>query len=358
MIIMKVGRYLFGTSLFIAFIGIFGLKALKRYLDHAVIVHTSKDNYEPLLDGPAITICAEPDTIMKQSDIKTKKPVSIKEGVRNICNITGKSNEVTHLQDCFKTLFLNTSEMIESVLWNMTETENKWTETISQFNYGKCQTLQNYEKLGNQQDLNALHIRLNPKHRYTFYLHDPEFFFLNLNPMTIPKVKNKIALTGKRMVFLFQHLSATEHRLIHRDNFRCNEDRNYKLSDCIRKHVLRTAGCSTSFESFAFDVDGCESQQKILAYFKEYNVLETVNMNTIAKESQCLTPCNYIEYSVAGEELYKFDKVETNITELMIGVNYASTQLTIKEELFVYPIESFVAEIGGALGMFLGFDKP
>ena len=38
---------------------------------------------------------------------------------------------------------------------------------------------------------------------------------------------------------------------------------------------------------------------------------------------------------------------------LMIG--YSSNSLTIKEEALVYPFISFFAELGGSLGLFLGF---
>ena len=33
---------------------------------------------------------------------------------------------------------------------------------------------------------------------------------------------------------------------------------------------------------------------------------------------------------------------------------YSSTSVTLKEETFLYPFESFLAEFGGSLGLFLG----
>ena len=38
---------------------------------------------------------------------------------------------------------------------------------------------------------------------------------------------------------------------------------------------------------------------------------------------------------------------------IMFG--YSSNSLTLKEETLLYPFESFLAELGGALGLFLGF---
>ena len=37
------------------------------------------------------------------------------------------------------------------------------------------------------------------------------------------------------------------------------------------------------------------------------------------------------------------------------GVGFSSTEISIEEEHWVYPEMSFLAEFGGALGMFLGF---
>jgi hypothetical protein len=37
------------------------------------------------------------------------------------------------------------------------------------------------------------------------------------------------------------------------------------------------------------------------------------------------------------------------------GLVYATTDVTYKREMLIYPFISFVAEFGGALGLFLGF---
>ena len=39
----------------------------------------------------------------------------------------------------------------------------------------------------------------------------------------------------------------------------------------------------------------------------------------------------------------------------MFSFGYSSTDVAINEEDIIYPLPSFVAEVGGALGLFLGF---
>ena len=35
--------------------------------------------------------------------------------------------------------------------------------------------------------------------------------------------------------------------------------------------------------------------------------------------------------------------------------SFSSNSVTVKEEAYIYPLPSFVAEVGGSLGLFLGF---
>ena len=43
-----------------------------------------------------------------------------------------------------------------------------------------------------------------------------------------------------------------------------------------------------------------------------------------------------------------------NITGLSFG--FSSNSMTVSEEFYIYPPTSFLAEAGGALGLFLGFN--
>ena len=45
---------------------------------------------------------------------------------------------------------------------------------------------------------------------------------------------------------------------------------------------------------------------------------------------------------------------DTNMNILYI-IGFASTEVTELEEVYTYPILSFLSELGGALGLFLGF---
>ena len=72
----------------------------------------------------------------------------------------------------------------------------------------------------------------------------------------------------------------------------------------------------------------------------------------ITNATGCKTPCSYLEYVDVGKQMWKFD---SEFFGLIFGLTFASTDVTIEEEIFIYPLTSFLAELGGSLGMFLGF---
>ena len=48
-------------------------------------------------------------------------------------------------------------------------------------------------------------------------------------------------------------------------------------------------------------------------------------------------------------------KVEDRNNSFLFMFNFAETTMTVKMEVFTYPFTCFLAELSGALGMFLGF---
>ena len=74
--------------------------------------------------------------------------------------------------------------------------------------------------------------------------------------------------------------------------------------------------------------------------------------SAVVKHTGCQVPCTYIDYEyIKGREM----KVEDRNNSLLFMLNFAETIMTVKKEVLTYPFTSFLAELGGALGMFLGF---
>ena len=66
-------------------------------------------------------------------------------------------------------------------------------------------------------------------------------------------------------------------------------------------------------------------------------------------QTGCLLPCRYKEYTVVDQTLSldKYGKV--------LALVRATKTVLIETEILLYPFSSFLAEFGGALGLFVGF---
>ena len=88
--------------------------------------------------------------------------------------------------------------------------------------------------------------------------------------------------------------------------------------------------------------------EQIIQFEKEYTELAVLNQMEIPKYTSCPLPCQYFEYKLA-DTAYKVGETP------MLKLIQASSSVIVKTEELVYPLSSFIAEFGGALGLFLGF---
>ena len=77
-----------------------------------------------------------------------------------------------------------------------------------------------------------------------------------------------------------------------------------------------------------------------------------LSLDEIGSETGCYRPCLYRTYQ-------QFEEItEKNFSpgdQTTLSIILASSEVTTRRENFVYPLISFISEVGGALGLFLGF---
>ena len=128
----------------------------------------------------------------------------------------------------------------------------------------------------------------------------------------------------------------------------CNNEKSYRLDKCILKGLeeesLKTIGCVTPF---GFTTDRiCQNEQnskKALQLYHEYR-----NDNMATKNISCFEPCSYL-----GVKLFKTSEWEPKNKKGMFSLTFDEK---IHETVAHYSYDdlSFVAEIGGYVGLFLG----
>ena len=77
-------------------------------------------------------------------------------------------------------------------------------------------------------------------------------------------------------------------------------------------------------------------------------------LSQIVKLTGCKRPCNYKEYKIVNTNLKEFAYIDYPKDQVVFCLWAVSQYTQIEEEVLVYSFESFIAEFGGSLGLFLG----
>ena len=89
--------------------------------------------------------------------------------------------------------------------------------------------------------------------------------------------------------------------------------------------------------------------EQLTKFEKKFYELSGLEQKKIQNQTGCLLPCRYNEYKIVDVP------IPIGVDNLSIQLLLATTTVLVKTEELFYPFESFLAEFGGALGLFLGF---
>ena len=113
--------------------------------------------------------------------------------------------------------------------------------------------------------------------------------------------------------------------------------------------VERKLGCQVPWESLSSeDLPVCSELDKRRYFHGNYSCIAEYDLNEIMDLTECLKPCTYKEYKLVGSEIF-------SVGEHGIFFRFVDREVVIEKEMTSYSALSFLADIGGSLGMFLGF---
>ena len=125
---------------------------------------------------------------------------------------------------------------------------------------------------------------------------------------------------------------------------------DYDFTDCVIENIAAKVGCRYPWDKRSHSrVPVCNDLSKIEEQETIFYKLSLSERKELVNKSGCFPPCRYREYKIFSEDM------EGLMPGYGVGFMFLSTDFALEEEDYVYPFISFVAEFGGALGMFLGF---
>lgn len=155
--------------------------------------------------------------------------------------------------------------------------------------------------------------------------------------------------------------SVIKHKNLNTESSPCNDDLNYNFKQCLLNHLVRKIGCKRPWDKWSSqDIKFCSDVRDLKKHSNEDILLYVTGVLSMINSTGCLKPCSYTEYKMVGSEKYNIEyelegmEQAKNVFQHNIYF-YATEEITILKELRSYSGLSLLADIGGSLGMFLGF---
>ena len=150
------------------------------------------------------------------------------------------------------------------------------------------------------------------------------------------------------------YISRSNLKAIDQPSEHCSNDlMTPSASKCIAKFTDEQVGCNTRIHGRnANQKASCNSTSQLYALVNISNKLVDADANTIYKITGCLSSCEKFEYH----------RIDSNLVSSRKGPHYTKLDFNIMdatyqemEQYVLYDFDSFIADVGGFMGLLLGF---
>ena len=224
-------RILVQVVLLTTFLYFFGFPAVARFSKKEVmVVETTKDTRG--IPSPAITIAVVSQI---KNDSCFEKDASI--------------------EHCLERDTLNRSEVLRRVIigWTRKKEINVTQENIREdftSNYaGRYFTLDLPMKIGPEAHEDQLFLELNTNQTYSVFIHDPQYFLYNMNPIALPTTMKRFTAKAIMPNSWYYKLELAEVKRLNLPSSPCIEDPSYNFQACLRRSIAEKVCLCSFFKS-------------------------------------------------------------------------------------------------------------
>ena len=342
------------------FLYFFGAPNVKKYvMDESFEVQLveSKSSSKKLIPAPSIVICpTNPSTSMGWKINKEKLDIDTfwardETFYRFVCGTA---------EDLPRCIWDQTYSLEETVVRLSTAggqyqefgSSGYFRSDITFTGFGQCHILQRNATIlpsGRSLEEGFLTLTLNNSLDYDICFVDERLFYLSSNPSIVPGFRIKsLSKTDDSNMFI----RIVKHIKRNTDSSPCNGTPDYSFTDCLREAVETKVGCSLPW-NMEKRFGNCTKMVEYEVYENLYDSMNDENPKNIGLKFGCKIPCNYREYILEEESQQKSSKIDEH--EKKIWIALSTPEIVVKQEKQIYEATSLVGDIGGSLGLFLGF---
>ena len=212
-------RVLVQILLLATFLHFFGFPAVARFAKKEVmVVETTKETKG--IPCPAITI-----------------------GVMNQIKNYSCFDKNASIENCLERVTLRRSQILKSVIMGWSQKKDvKLTQENSREDFtlvwaGRYYTLNLPIKIGLDDSMDQLFLGLNTNLTYTVFIHDPDYFLFNINPIALPATMRKFRSKKENPNSWFYSLKLKEVNRLNLPSSPCNDDPSYNFLSCLRRSI-------------------------------------------------------------------------------------------------------------------------
>ena len=348
-------RLILQLVLFVLFLKYFGVPSVEQYLDQETIVIHSEEKTNGI-KSPAITFAAFRKERFSTGWKSVQKNLS--HDTFDMFDHCQRIN-LTNIESCLKNDTIERGEFLKSVTLGLPNRNSSslgnnssvWSEDVTSTYMGRQFTLKTFMTLSPTDGGGKLTFKLDNSFDYIIWLHDENFFIPNLNPSGPPNKRWKVNRKNSSNPGLYHRITLTKQKKLNLDRQPCEEDPSYSFSKCTKEKLSQKIGCRLPWDKWSKqDREVCKRKSEFQQFEQIYLELYDAEFDKIEEITNCKRPCVYNEFKFG----YTSPEVMPSIEDI-IGFWVASRKTQIEEEVLLYPLTSFIAEFGGALGLFLGF---
>ena len=273
--LLFVSKVFFQAGLLALFGYFFGLPAVSRYLSKEVLTVTT-NSYPGKIPNPSVTV-----VIVNSSWVGLEKACGDSENIKS-CIV----ERTRSLPDTIHAELGQSASLMAPELWR---------EDFTYPFYGRSYTLLYPNLRGNnwRTDDIVLHVNNSDGLTRRIFIHDPDFFVVTTNPLTLPI--STLILTPSMSGRFYYSLALREHRQLNTPTNPCMEDPAYSFTTCVKESLSRDTGCRLPWDRLS---DGarpeCTALGQFQAFASNYTSIEVASMREIYTKTKCHKPCRSV----------------------------------------------------------------
>ena len=167
--------------------------------------------------------------------------------------------------------------------------------------------------------------------------------------------KNFIRVNKSQSYHYEMTITKTGLKALNQPKERCDSNtRHPNTSKCIAGYIERQIGCSLNIHGGgSADMLPCTSGSETGRFKNITTPLQYSNANKIYELTGCLASCERNEYSINDADFHSFARFN-HLHELHLRFKITKGSYKEEEQYIIYDFNSFIADVGGLLGLLLG----